>query len=82
MGANQSAPGSEARGGGAGSSNGADVKTCYYDLLGLERQATDEEWALHHELHKIAVLTKLALGSRRHIAERHWSCTPTETMAT
>lgn len=38
MGANQSSYG----GGGSGGS-GPDTKTCYYELLGIERQASEEE---------------------------------------
>ena len=41
MGANQSYPGSQ---GGDQPHNPSEVKTCYYELLGVDRQASDEEY--------------------------------------
>ena len=41
MGANQS---SSANGGNSGMKDSSEVKTCYYDLLGVERQVSDDEW--------------------------------------
>ncbi len=43
MGANQSSNGVEGDAGGASKNDPADMKTCYYQLLGVDRQATDDE---------------------------------------
>ncbi|KAI9822918.1 MAG: hypothetical protein M1832_002943 [Thelocarpon impressellum] len=43
MGANQSSSGADGARRGGGQRAGGEVKACYYELLGIERQATEEE---------------------------------------
>ena len=47
MGANQSTDGSKT---GFAQPKTREGKTCYYELLGIDLQASDEEWAFHYFL--------------------------------
>lgn len=59
------------------------AKTCYYDLLGVERLATDDEYEfcqLGIPLHSLPMITKTTPGSSERTAEKLSSSTLTATL--
>ena len=82
MGANQSSDTGAANGAGAGTTSG-ERSTCYYELLGVEKRATDEEY-VRSRISRTAgqLIWNCALGSRKHIARKPSSSIQIVTMGT
>jgi hypothetical protein len=63
-----------------GAAEAVAVKTSYYELLGVEREATDEEFVQPSRLRRITV--DMYSESRKHIVAEPSSYTPTAIMET
>jgi hypothetical protein len=74
MGAGQSS------GGGGAAGGDVEIKTSYYELLGVERAATQDEYVALSM--RLAYADRRVPDSRKHTARRHSNSTPTAIMAT
>lgn len=77
MGAEQSS----SRNGESGQGNGP-IKRDYYEVLEIERQATDDEYLSFNFPNHYPSIPDALTGLRKPTGAKHWNSTPTETTAT